>query len=148
MPDGPEILELYAFEGRHFHLLQLQQQHRLWNTIYQVSPQSNRQGLRLEGPNLEMPGLASLPSEPVRFGTVQLPPEGVPYVLLCEHQTTGGYPRVLEICTSMAQALAQAGPGARVRFRPTQQQESRQRLTQMNQELNALINAIDTKLRL
>ena len=147
LPGNAEAIELYAFEGRHYPLLGRDQKQQLWTTVYRVSPNSNRQGLRLEGPSLAIAGLGSLPSEPVRFGTVQLPAEGVPYVLLSEHQTTGGYPRVLEICASMSQALAQAGPGVRVRFKPTRLSESQERLRKMRQELDALTSAIDARLR-
>lgn len=147
LPQEPGTLGLYAFEGRHFALLEIAQQQALWNSFFQVSPKSNRQGLRLEGPTIAIAGLGSLPSEPVRMGTVQLPPEGMPYLLLAEHQTTGGYPRVLEVCSSMAQTLAQAGPGVRVRFIPTTLAQAQERLRNQEQELRALRNAIDAKLR-
>jgi allophanate hydrolase subunit 2 len=55
-------------------------------------------------------------SEPVRFGTVQLPPGGKPFVLMAEHQTTGGYPRVLEVVSAGRPLLAQAGPESRLKF--------------------------------
>ena len=148
LPPHNNILGLYAFEGRHYKLLSNEQHQQLWNSFFRVSPKSNRQGLRLEGPSLKIAGLGSLPSEPVRLGTVQLPPEGIPYLLLAEHQTTGGYPRVLEVCSSMQQALAQAGPGAQVRFIPTDLEQSQQRLQSSDRELRALVDAIEAKLRL
>lgn len=147
LPPHDNILELYAFEGRHYELLSKEQHRQLWNSFFRVSPKSNRQGLRLEGPSLKIAGLGGLPSEPVRLGTVQLPPEGIPYLLLAEHQTTGGYPRVLEVCSSMQQALAQAGPGAQVRFIPTNLGQSRQRLQNSDNELHALFEALEAKLR-
>ena len=47
-------------------------------------------------------------SEPVRFGTVQLPSGGKPFILMSEHQTTGGYPRILEVISAARPLLAQA----------------------------------------
>jgi hypothetical protein len=50
------------------------------------------------------------------LGTVQLPPSGCPVILLAEHQTTGGYPRVLEVASAAIGLLAQASGGSRIRF--------------------------------
>ena len=142
------IMQLQAFEGRHYQCLTQAQQNRLWQTEYGVSPQSSRQGLRLEGLPINDPAPPGIASEPVRFGTVQLPPEGMPYVLLAEHQTTGGYPRVLEVCSTMAQALAQAGPGTRLRFVPTDLASSQQRRQGQALQSNAITAGIAAKLRL
>lgn len=148
LPEGGKVISLQAFEGRHFQSLTQAQQTRLWQTEYGVSPQSSRQGLRLEGPPINDPAPPGIASEPVRFGTVQLPPEGMPYVLLAEHQTTGGYPRVLEVCSTMAQALAQAGPGTRLRFVPTDLASSQQRLRDQSLQWDAIAAGIAAKLRL
>lgn len=145
---GNRVMQLQAFEGRHYQSLTQAQQMRLWQTDYGVSPQSSRQGLRLEGTPINDPAPPGIASEPVRFGTVQLPPEGIPYVLLVEHQTTGGYPRVLEVCSTMAQALAQAGPGSRLRFVPTDRASSQQRRQRQALQSNAIIAGIAAKLRL
>jgi antagonist of KipI len=142
------VLRLAAFEGRHFQSLTQAQQARLWQTEYGVSPQSSRQGLRLEGAPINDPAPQGIASEPVRYGTVQLPPEGIPYVLLAEHQTTGGYPRVLEVCSTMASMLAQAGPGARLRFVPTDLASSQQRLREQSLQWDAIAAGIAAKLRL
>lgn len=145
--EGP-VTHLYAFTGRHYRRLTGDQQERLWKTLFGVSPQSSRQGLRLEGPPLNDPAPAGISSEPVRFGTVQLPPEGIPYILLAEHQTTGGYPRVLEVCGSMGCVLAQAGPGSRIRFVPTSLQAAQERMRAEQARLDAIRMAIAAKLGL
>jgi antagonist of KipI len=114
-PTWPEIA-LPVIAGRHFGLLTPAARRALLETRWRVGAQSNRQGLRLEGEPLDTRGLPQLASEPVAFGTVQLPPAGLPVVLMVEHQTTGGYPRVLEAATAAEPLLAQAAPGCRVRF--------------------------------
>lgn len=111
-------LELPVLAGRHLSRLSTQAHDALFNQTWTVSPQSNRQGLRLQGsPITDAAALPQLASEPVSFGTVQLPPGGEPVVLLCEHQTTGGYPRVLEVASAAEPLLAQAGAGCRVQLR-------------------------------
>lgn len=86
-------------------------------TTYGVSSRSDRMGLRLEGAPLGVPD-RSLPSEGTPLGTVQVPPDGAPIVLLAGRQTLGGYPKPGVVATPDAYRLAQLLPGAgRVRFR-------------------------------
>jgi biotin-dependent carboxylase-like uncharacterized protein len=86
-----------------------------------VSPESNRIGLRCNGPALrrvaELAG-AELPSEPVVTGAVQVPADGRPLVFLADHPTTGGYPVVGVVPAADLVALAQVRPGAVVLLRP------------------------------
>ena len=86
---------------------------------YQVSPASNRIGLRLTGPPLtRLPGRGELPSEGMVLGAVQVPPDGLPVVFLADHPTTGGYPVVGVVPPADLAAAAQARPGTPVRFVP------------------------------
>lgn len=146
LPRDPSVLTLACFPGRHHDLLSPAQKSQLWQSSYGVHPQSSRQGLRLEAAPMTDYCAATIASEPVRCGTVQLPPEGIPYILLVEHQTTGGYPRVLEVCSTMAMALAQAGPAARLRFVPTTLGEAQARRVAAQTARDRLENAIAAKL--
>jgi len=115
-PGWPEI-DLPVLAGRHFGLLSDAARESLFAQAWTVGAQSNRQGLRLHGQALDTRGLPQLASEPVSVGTVQLPPAGEPVILLAEHQTTGGYPRILEVASVAEGLLAQAGAGCRIRLR-------------------------------
>ena len=84
---------------------------------FTVTPQSNRMGIRLTGPALSLAGLYDLHSSPVSTGTIQVPPSGDPIVLMADHQTIGGYPRIASVITVDLPLLAQAPPGLHVRFR-------------------------------
>ncbi len=83
---------------------------------WRVTPQSNRQGLRLQGELLALAHPGDRLSEPVAPGTVQLPPDGQPIVLLAEAQTIGGYPRIGHVITADLPRLAQRRPGDAVHF--------------------------------
>lgn len=82
-----------------------------------VSADSDRVGLRLEGPPLarRQPG-RELPSEPMVRGALQVPPDGRPVVLGPDHPTTGGYPVVAVVADISLDRLAQARPGGRLSF--------------------------------
>ncbi|MFM1851195.1 MAG: hypothetical protein RIS54_879 [Verrucomicrobiota bacterium] len=84
---------------------------------FTVSPQSDRMGLRLTGPGLVRRTNAELVSSAVAPGTVQVPPDGAPIVLLADAQTIGGYPRIAHVIRADQPLLAQLRPGDRVRFR-------------------------------
>jgi antagonist of KipI len=83
---------------------------------WRVTSQSNRQGLRLQGDPLALAMPGDRVSEPVAPGTVQLPPDGQPIVLLGEAQTIGGYPRIGHVITVDLPRLAQRRPGEAVQF--------------------------------
>ena len=86
---------------------------------YRVSPDSNRIGLRLEGPEPERAHEGELPSEGMVLGAVQVPPEGRPVVFLADHPVTGGYPVIGVVPEPHLAAAAQAPPGTPVRFAPS-----------------------------
>ncbi|HEX5116587.1 MAG TPA: biotin-dependent carboxyltransferase family protein [Pseudonocardiaceae bacterium] len=84
---------------------------------WEVSPDSNRIGLRLAGSVLARAAAfegVELPSEPVVTGALQVPADGRPVVFLADHPTTGGYPVIGVVPTAALPALAQARPGTRV----------------------------------
>ena len=82
---------------------------------WQASPRSDRQGLRLDGPALALATQEPL-SAPVAPGTLQLPPDGRPIVLLADAQTVGGYPRLGHVVAADLPRLAQLRPGESIRF--------------------------------
>ena len=93
----------------------------LQETAFAVSPASNRVGVRLEpdGPPILAHGHATpegAASKGMVTGAVQVPPDGCPVVLLCDHATIGGYPVPAAVISSDWGTLARAAPGDRVRF--------------------------------
>ena len=73
-------------------------------------------GFRLEGRRLKRSRALEVLSEPTCLGTVQVPNDGNPIVLMADHQTTGGYPKIAEVASADVSYLAQLPPGARFHF--------------------------------
>lgn len=113
----------------------------LHDSAWRVSARSNRMGLRLEGPALELLEPAQTLSEPVVPGTLQLPPEGGPILLLADAQTIGGYPRIGHVARADLPRLAQLAPGEPLRFVPGSQETAIDRLRQMERHLQKLRTA-------
>lgn len=142
LPRGWPIIALPVLAGRHFSALSSQAREALLGQTWTVGPQSNRQGLRLHGQPLDTREMPQLASEPVSVGTVQLPPAGEPVILLAEHQTTGGYPRVLEVASAAAPLLAQAGAGCRVRLQLIGLEEADRLAQQQVREFSLRLSAV------
>jgi len=83
---------------------------------FTVSQQSNRMGCRLNGPAIASPSGERL-SEGTTYGTIQVPPNGQPIVLLNDRQTIGGYPKLGVVLSLDCWKLAQCRPGATVSFK-------------------------------
>jgi biotin-dependent carboxylase-like uncharacterized protein len=91
---------------------------RLCAATYTVAADSNRVGLRLEGPGLPRAREGELASEGMVLGAVQVPPSGTPVVFLADHPPTGGYPVVGVVPEEDLWQCAQLRPGDEVRFIP------------------------------
>lgn len=83
---------------------------------YRISPDSERMGYRLQGPDILMTKPRQMISEATTFGTIQVPAGGQPIVLMADRQTTGGYPKIAYVATIDLPLLAQMGPGDIVQF--------------------------------
>ena len=85
----------------------------------------SRVGARLRGPSLMRRHHGELPSEGLVPGSIQVPGDGQPVVMLRDHPTTGGYPVIAVVDPDDLADLAQARPGARLRFRPADEARNR-----------------------
>ncbi|GAA4334376.1 biotin-dependent carboxyltransferase family protein [Variovorax defluvii] len=88
----------------------------LESTAYEVTAQSDRMGARLMGSALLLRAPLELVSEATPFGTVQVPPDGQPIVLMADRQSAGGYPKIAYVASADLPVLAQSLPGDSLRF--------------------------------
>ncbi|MDF2626355.1 MAG: putative allophanate hydrolase [Symbiobacteriaceae bacterium] len=109
---------------------------------YVVGAQSDRQGIRLEGPKLTHATKADIVSEPIPAGSVQVPAGGQPILLLGNRQTVGGYTKIAVAVYPDLAAASQLRPGDRLRFQEVDAAEAhaiawaeRRRLAQVRRYL-------------
>lgn len=106
-----------AVDGVHLELFNSESRASFLRERWRVAPESNRMGYRLSGSPLALAAPREIVSQPVCFGTVQVPAGGQPIVLMADRQTTGGYPRIAEVIAADIASLAQLAPGrASLRF--------------------------------
>ncbi len=114
---GSEVA-LRVVVGPHDDLLVTGDLVRLMAGPYAVTSQSSHMGVRLSGPALRVADAGTLVSEAIATGTVQVPADGQPIILLSGRGTVGGYAKVACVIDADLDLLAQLRPGTTVRFEP------------------------------
>jgi allophanate hydrolase len=91
---------------------------RFSETPFVRSPRGNRQGVRMDhdGRGFTLAGGLNITSDLIVPGDIQMTGDGVPYVLLAECQTIGGYPRIGTVLPADLPTVAQSAPGTKLRF--------------------------------
>jgi allophanate hydrolase subunit 2 len=128
--------------GRHHVDFDADSQRAFFDAEWRVSPDSNRMGFRLVGPVLARPEGGEILSEPTCLGTVQVPANGTPIVLMADHQTTGGYPKIAEVAGADVPRLAQLAPGGTLKFALCTLAEALELRTALKARLDAALRAI------
>jgi KipI family sensor histidine kinase inhibitor len=116
-PESVDRIELRYIPGVQQHGFYEKTRKRFQNEIYHLTPKSDRMGARLSGAELTLAAPCEMISQPVACGSVQVPPDGQPIVLLAERQTIGGYPQIGHVVSVDLPKLARAWPGTQVVFR-------------------------------
>jgi len=109
-----ESVRIEVFKGVEFKMLGLDHQNKIFTTEFTVSKDSNRMAYQLDE-RFEN-SLEPIITSPVLPGTVQLTPSGQLMVLMRDCQTTGGYPRILQLSEMAINRLSQRIPGQIVQF--------------------------------
>ncbi|HXW63898.1 MAG TPA: biotin-dependent carboxyltransferase family protein [Burkholderiaceae bacterium] len=107
---------LRAIVGQQWQAFSADAQRQFQQAEFRLSPHSDRMGFRLEGPRLALREPLEMISEAVAFGTVQVPPDGNPIVLMADRQTTGGYPKIASVASVDLPVLAQRMAPQSARF--------------------------------
>ena len=93
------------------------------DSIYTLSAACDRMGYRLEGAAVLSLNGTDILSEGICFGSIQVPANGQPIVMMADHQTTGGYAKIGTVLSEDLPLLAQLGPGKRIHFVPVTLEE-------------------------
>ncbi|MDQ7778096.1 MAG: biotin-dependent carboxyltransferase family protein [Planctomycetota bacterium] len=128
VPDYPKELVLNAVPGPEANLFSPQAMEAFFSTAYIVAGESDRMGCRLDGPPVKLQVKCEPISDAMPLGTIQVPPDGKPIVMMADRPTTGGYPKIAVLTTADTCRLAQAAPGTAVRFRKVPVEEAVQLL--------------------
>jgi antagonist of KipI len=129
---GPILRFIRGIDWERFNASTLQ---RFTSEAFTVSPDSDRMGVRFDGPELKRQDETDLISEAVAPGTIQVPPSGKPILLLGDCQTIGGYPKIAHVITVDLGIAAQLRAGDGVRFFEVSLQDAHRLLMERKRDL-------------
>jgi biotin-dependent carboxylase-like uncharacterized protein len=105
---------------------------------YTVSPHSDRMGMRLDGPRLRHRSSYNIVSDAIATGAIQVPGSGQPIVLLADHQTTGGYPKIATVISADLPRAGRLRPGDTLRFEAIELAQAEAMRREQIAQLNAM----------
>jgi antagonist of KipI len=138
--------EILLIEGGEWNWIDKQSQEKFLKNPFYISPNSDRMGYRLASEPLQTITKTELISSAVSFGTIQLLPDGQLIILMADHQTTGGYPRLGNVISAHLSRLAQMKTGDAIHFKFTDHQTAETLFIKQQLHLHQL--QIACKLRL
>ncbi len=141
--DAPEI---HVIQGREWERLKEESQRQFCCKPVKISNHSNRMGYRLQHKPFYTRTNEEIISSAVNFGTIQLLPNGHTIVLMADHQTTGGYPRIAHVISADLPKFAQKSPGDEVIFHLTDQETAEKEWQAQQKHIKQIQNISQLKL--
>lgn len=109
---------------------------------YHLSAKVDRMGCQLEGPRIEHRGDFNIVSDGIVNGSIQVPGNGLPIILLADRQTTGGYAKIATVISADLRKIAQTRPGEALRFEAVDAETAEQSALKEAQDLAAAFASI------
>lgn len=138
--------KLMILHGNEWSWLKAESQKQFLQSAVAIGIKSDRMGYSLAGVSLLIEKKEELISSAVSFGTIQLLPSGQMIVLMADHQTTGGYPRIAHVISAHLPLLAQKKPGDKIEFEFTDHVHAESMFSKQQQHLLQLENACKFRL--
>ena len=109
--------DIHIIPGQQYDRFEEEVQEKLFNSEYTITKDSDRMGIRLNGAELQTDAGHDVLSEPTQLGSIQVPKNGQPIILLNDRQTAGGYVRIATVALADIPKLVQKSPGGKLRFK-------------------------------
>jgi biotin-dependent carboxylase-like uncharacterized protein len=115
----------------------------LLDAEFRISTNADRMGMRLDGPALRHRHGWDIVSDAIAIGAIQVPGSGQPILLLADHQTTGGYPKIAAVISADLPVVGRRRPGDAIRFVAVTVEQAEQLAGDEERRLAALIASIE-----
>ena len=112
-----KIENIRVMRGTNFDYFSEQGKQIFYEKEFIVSKLSDRMGMRLEGPKIENIVNTNIKSEGLIKGVIQVPADGNPIIMLSDHGTVGGYPKIGVVASADYDRLVQMAPGSKIKFK-------------------------------
>ena len=110
------IEKIRVIKGTNYDYFSKEGIHNFFNKVFTVSKLSDRMGMRLEGPKIENIVDTNIKSEGLVKGVIQIPADGNPIIMLSDHGTIGGYPKIGVVISADYDKLVQLKSGSHIKF--------------------------------
>ena len=111
-----KIEYIRVIKGTNFNYFSEEGKKTFFEKEFEVTKLTDRMGMRLEGPNIENIIDTNIKSEGIIKGVIQVPADGNPIIMLSDHGTIGGYPKIGVVISSDYDKLVQLAPGSKIKF--------------------------------
>ena len=136
------IENIRVIRGTNFDYFSKEAQHNFFNEEFNVTKLSDRMGMRLEGKKLENVVNTNIKSEGLVKGVIQVPADGNPIIMLSDHGTIGGYPKIATVISADFDKLAQLPPGSKIKFKEVNLTDAETIFKLYEMETNTLLSKI------
>jgi len=137
-----KIEKIRVIKGTNFNYFSEKGKKTFLNDVFNVSKLSDRMGMRLEGPKIENVVNTNIKSEGLIKGVIQVPADGNPIIMLSDHGTIGGYPKIGTVISADYDKLVQLPTGSKIKFQEVSLSEAETLYKLYNIETNNILNKI------
>tara|TARA_B110001450_G_scaffold125575_1_gene118205 strand:- start:772 stop:1725 length:954 start_codon:yes stop_codon:yes gene_type:complete len=127
-------------KGTNFDFFSREIKEKFLNEIFLVTNLADRMGIRLKGPKIENIKSTNIRSEGLVKGVIQVPADGDPIIMLSDHGTIGGYPKIANVISADFDLVGQLTPGTNIKFKEVSLEEAENIFKAYAEDTNKYIN--------
>ena len=127
-------------KGTNFDYFSKEAKKKFLNEKFLVTNLADRMGIRLKGPKIENKVNTNIKSEGLVKGVIQIPADGNPIIMLSDHGTIGGYPKIATVITADLDIAGQLTPGKNINFKEVSLEEAQNIFKAYTEDTNRYLN--------
>ena len=127
-------------KGTNFDYFPKEAKEKFLNEKFLVTNLADRMGIRLKGPKIENNVSTNIKSEGLVRGVIQVPADGNPIIMLSDHGTIGGYPKIANVISADLDVVGQLTPGTKVDFKEVSLEEAQNIFKAYTEDTNRFLN--------
>ncbi len=131
-----------VLKGAQYEYFMKESHKEFFSSSYNITNLTDRMGMRLNGPIIKNTINANIKSEGIIKGAIQVPADGQPIILLTDHPTIGGYPKIAYVISADYDLLVQKKPGTNISFKCIELDEAEKLYKDKQNKLSKIINGI------
>ena len=129
-----------VIKATNFDYFSKKSQENFFNEEFLVTNLTDRMGIRLKGPKIKNSVNTNIKSEGLVRGVIQIPADGNPIIMLSDHGTIGGYPKIANVITADLDIVGQLTPGTNIKFKEVSLEEAQNIFKAYTEDTNKYIN--------